>query len=111
MAEGPAGRVLQQQPEAFTQWPQENNCTKTTKFLRERRLVESVSSLSLVGDAEEAQQHLWGCRASRIIGHNMFHLGVPKKSVLCIISPRWVCQLDLMGCSYFRSLANRLLLM
>lgn len=50
------------------------------------------------------------CQAWGVFGH-MAPAGVPKGSVLCTISPRWVCQLDLMGCNYFRSSANRSLLM
>ena len=88
MAAGPAGCVIQLQRRLFIHPPQENNCTKPTEFLEKVRLVKSVGSLSLVGDAEEAAQHLWGCHGCGIVGHNTFHVGVPKRSVFCTVSPQ-----------------------
>lgn len=41
----------------------EKNCAEPAELLEERRLVKAVGSQPLLGDAEEAQQYLWGCCA------------------------------------------------
>lgn len=109
IADRPAGYVSQQQQEAFRTAASRKRFVHSPQDLRGEGLGKAVGS-GHWWEALRARTSSERCQAWGVFGH-MAPAGVPKGSVLCTISPRWVCQLDLMGCNYFRSSANRSLLM